>query len=118
MKKYLLLTLRGIAMGTADVIPGVSGGTIAFITGIYEELLRSIKSIDFKAISLIFKGKFADFWKQINGNFLISVFSGILISVFSLAKLMQYLLEYHPIPLWSFFWGSPKLAAIVLAGHP
>ena len=112
MKKYLLLTLRGIAMGAADVIPGVSGGTIAFITGIYEELLRSIKSIDFKAVSLIFKGKFADFWKQINGNFLISVFSGILISVFSLAKLMQYLLEYHPIPLWSFFMGLVGASAI------
>lgn len=101
-------------MGAADVIPGVSGGTIAFIMGIYGELLNSIKSIDGEAIKLFFSGKFAAFWKHINGTFLASLFLGILISVFSLAKLMKYLLEFHPIPLWSFFFGLILASAVYI----
>jgi len=92
-------------MGAADVIPGVSGGTIAFITGIYQELVDSIKSIDLSALKLFFSGKFSQFWKKINGGFLLSVVLGIGISIFSLAKLMQYLLVNHPIQIWSFFFG-------------
>lgn len=92
-------------MGGADVIPGVSGGTIAFITGIYEELLSSLKSIDLEAISLLVKLKLPDFWKKINGNFLITVLAGIATSVLSLARVMNYLLEAHPIYIWSFFFG-------------
>lgn len=93
-------------MGAADVIPGVSGGTIAFISGIYEELLSSIKSINFESIKLIFqRGGIAKFWKTINGNFLLAVFGGILISVFSLASLLQHLLKVYPILVWSFFFG-------------
>ena len=103
--RYPLLTLKGIAMGAADVIPGVSGGTIAFITGIYEELLRSIKSIDLAALKMLFTGKFKTFWQKINGNFLLAVVAGIGISIFSLARLMTWLLAHHPIPLWSFFFG-------------
>lgn len=103
--KYLLTAVKGMCMGAADVIPGVSGGTIAFMTGIYEELLGSIKSIDGTAVKLLFKGKIRELWKHINGNFLVSVFGGILVSVFSLAKLMQYLLDVHPIPTWAFFFG-------------
>lgn len=103
--KYLLTAVKGMCMGAADVIPGVSGGTIAFMTGIYEELLGSIKSIDGTAVKLLFKGKIRELWKHINGNFLASVFGGILVSVFSLAKLMQYLLDVHPIPTWAFFFG-------------
>lgn len=102
---YLLVTVKGLCMGAADVIPGVSGGTIAFITGIYGELVESIKSIDLEALKLLFTGKFRKFWIKINGNFLLSLVLGILISIFSLAKVMQYLLVYHPIPLWSFFFG-------------
>lgn len=103
---YLGIALKGIAMGAADVIPGVSGGTIAFISGIYEELLSSIKSINLQSIKLIpHKGGIAQFWKAINGNFLLSVFAGILISVFSLAALLQYLLKTYPILVWSFFFG-------------
>lgn len=105
LKKYLLVGLKGIGMGAADVIPGVSGGTIAFMTGIYEELVGSINSINGTAVKLLFKGKFRDFWKHINGNFLISVVAGILISIMSLAKLMTYLLNYEPIPTWAFFFG-------------
>jgi len=99
------VALKGIGMGAADVIPGVSGGTIAFMTGIYEELVGSINSINGQAVRLLFGGKFRDFWKHINGNFLVAVFAGILISVMSLAKLMTYLLAYLPVPTWAFFFG-------------
>lgn len=92
-------------MGAADVVPGVSGGTIAFITGIYEELIESIKSIDLDAVKLLFRLKTAAFWRKINGNFLVSVLCGIGISIFSLARLMTYLLAHHPIEIWSFFFG-------------
>ncbi|MBE6224330.1 MAG: DUF368 domain-containing protein [Bacteroidales bacterium] len=101
-------------MGAADVIPGVSGGTIAFIMGIYGELLNSIKSINGEAFRLFFSGKFAPFWKHVNGTFLASLFAGILISVFSLARLMKYLLEFHPIPLWSFFFGLILASAVYI----
>lgn len=107
-----MVALKGAAMGAADVIPGVSGGTIALITGIYQELIESIKSIDLSALKLLFSGKFAQFWKKINGGFLLSVVLGIGFSIFSLAKLMQYLLEYHPVQIWSFFFGL-ILASII-----
>lgn len=92
-------------MGGADVIPGVSGGTIAFITGIYSELVHSIKAIDVQAIKLLLSFKLKAFWKKINGSFLLAVVAGILTSLFSLAKLMLYFLETHPIRTWSFFFG-------------
>lgn len=92
-------------MGTADVIPGVSGGTIAFITGIYEELIHSIKSIDATAFRLLFAFRISEFWERINGRFLISILAGIVTSLVSLARLMTYLLEHHPILIWSFFFG-------------
>jgi putative membrane protein len=92
-------------MGGADVIPGVSGGTIAFISGIYDELINSIKSIDLDAFRLLLKFQIADFWKKINGSFLISVLAGMVTSLLSLAKLMTYLLEKYPISVWSFFFG-------------
>ncbi|MBQ2912525.1 MAG: DUF368 domain-containing protein [Bacteroidales bacterium] len=101
-------------MGAADVIPGVSGGTIAFIMGIYAELLDSIKSVNGEALKLLLKGKIGAFWKHINGTFLASLFAGILISVFSLAKLMKYLLEFHPVPLWSFFFGLILASAVYI----
>lgn len=104
-KDYLLLALKGIGMGAADVVPGVSGGTIAFIVGIYEELIDSIKSINLKTIKLFFTLRWVAFFKAINGSFLFSVLAGILISVFSLAKLITWLLETHPILVWSFFFG-------------
>ncbi|HMR57514.1 MAG TPA: DUF368 domain-containing protein [Cyclobacteriaceae bacterium] len=104
-KDYFLLLVKGVSMGGADVVPGVSGGTVAFITGIYEELIQSIKSIDMNAIKLLLRFRIAEFWKQINGNFLITLVTGILISLLSLSKLMLYLLEHHPISIWSFFFG-------------
>jgi len=92
-------------MGAADVIPGVSGGTVAFITGIYEELLHSINSIDKEALKLLAGLRIADFWKKINGSFLICVLGGIITSLLSLARLMTYLLANYPIQIWSFFFG-------------
>lgn len=109
-----MVCIKGIGMGAADVIPGVSGGTIAFLTGIYQELLDSIKSVDFKAIKLLFTFRIGKFWKKINGNFLFSLILGILISFFSLAKLMTYLMEHHPIPLWSFFFGLIIASAVLI----
>lgn len=94
-----------MGMGAADVVPGVSGGTIALITGIYEELINSIKSINLDAARLFFTGRWASFWKQINGNFLLAVFAGIFISVLSLARLLEYLLEHQAVLIWSFFFG-------------
>ena len=105
LKDYLFLALKGMAMGAADVVPGVSGGTIAFIVGIYDELINSIKSINVHSIKLLFTGKIAAFWKAINGNFLCSLLLGIGISVFSLAKLITYLLVHEPVLVWSFFFG-------------
>ncbi len=92
-------------MGGADVIPGVSGGTIAFITGIYEELINSIKSVDLEALQLLSRLDISNFWKKINGAFLFTVLAGVVTSLISLAKLMNYLLESYPIPVWSFFFG-------------
>ncbi len=101
-------------MGGADVVPGVSGGTIAFITGIYEELLGSISKINADAVKLLFQFRIKDFWTHINGTFLIVLLSGILFSVLSLARLITYLLEYHPIPIWSFFFGLIIISAILV----
>jgi putative membrane protein len=115
IKEYLLLTFKGMAMGAADVVPGVSGGTIALITGIYEELIFSIKSINLKAFKLLFAGKPAAFWKAINGNFLLSVVLGIGISIFSLAKGLTYLLHHYPILVWSFFFGLIIASTIYVA---
>ncbi|MCK5691215.1 MAG: DUF368 domain-containing protein [Bacteroidales bacterium] len=104
-----------MGMGAADVVPGVSGGTIAFITGIYEELINSIKGINLKAIKLFFTGRWFSFWKQINGNFLLAVFAGIAISVLSLAKVLEYLLENKPILIWSFFFGLVLASSYVVS---
>ena len=115
VKDYIMLFLKGISMGGADVIPGVSGGTIAFITGIYGELLHSINSFDKTAIQLLLKWKIPELWKHINGRFLITLLSGIFISILSLAKLIHYLLNNHAIQLWSFFFGLIIISSIVVS---
>jgi len=104
MKKYFLLYAKGIAMGAADVVPGVSGGTVAFITGIYDELLRSISSVPV-ALGLLLRGRIVDAWKAANATFLLVLLLGIMTSVLSLARLITYLLVEQPIPVWSFFFG-------------
>jgi putative membrane protein len=110
-----MLMLKGMAMGGADVIPGVSGGTIAFITGIYEELIDSIKSVDIEAFKLLLSFELKAFWKHINGSFLVAVLMGILISILSLARLVTYLMANHPIQLWSFFFGLIIISALMVA---
>lgn len=105
LKDYVLLVLKGVGMGAADVVPGVSGGTIAFIVGIYEELINSIKSVNLTSLRMLFSLKFGRFWKAINGNFLLAIISGIGISIFSLAKLITYLLVHEPVLVWAFFFG-------------
>lgn len=104
MKKQFLLYAKGMAMGAADVVPGVSGGTIAFISGIYDELLRSIASIP-EALVLLLRGKLKDAWQMANATFLLVLFGGILTSIVTLARVITYLLEHHPVPVWSFFFG-------------
>lgn len=101
-------------MGAADVIPGVSGGTIAFIMGIYDEFVGSIASINAEAAKLLLKGRFREFWKFINGNFLLSLITGIGISVISLAGLMQMLLNNYPIQTWAFFFGLIVASSIFI----
>ncbi len=114
LKDYLLIGVKGACMGAADVIPGVSGGTIAFITGIYDEFVGSIASIDSQALRLLLSGKLRDFWKHINGTFLLSIVCGIGVSVLALAGAMQYLLETHPIQTWAFFFGLIVASSIFI----
>ncbi|WP_152286542.1 DUF368 domain-containing protein [Flavicella marina] len=115
IKGYVTLFFKGVAMGAADVVPGVSGGTIAFISGIYEELLGSISSIGFGTLKTLKKEGVAASWKAINGNFLATLLFGIAVSVVSLAKGISYLLDTEPILLWSFFFGL-VLASVVFIG--
>lgn len=112
---YLIVTLKGIAMGAADVVPGVSGGTIAFISGIYEELIESIDRINLNTLKIWRKDGFRAAWTSINGTFLLALFSGIAISILSLAKAIKWLLHNEPILLWAFFFGL-VLASILFIG--
>lgn len=116
VKDYLLLFLKGIGMGAANVIPGVSGGTIALITGIFENLIDSIKSFDLKAVQFLLKFKIKDFIKHTDLFFLIAVFSGALVSVFSLAKILGFLFANYPIYIWAFFFGL-ILASVYFVGR-
>lgn len=103
--KYLINYLKGMAMGAADVVPGVSGGTIAFITGILSPLLEGVRRINLSLIPIIKQQGLKAAFMHINGPFLVCVFGGILTSIFSLAKLISYLLATYPIPVWGFFFG-------------
>ena len=115
IKDYLIIGLKGMGMGAADVVPGVSGGTIAFISGIYEELLGSISNVNLGLFKTLKKDGFKAAWTQLNGNFLASLFIGIFISIISLAKVIKYLLENEPILLWSFFFGLVLASIIYIA---
>lgn len=114
-KEYVIISLKGMSMGAADVVPGVSGGTIAFISGIYEELLNSISSFNFGLINTLRKEGIKKVWEKINGSFLTALFVGIFISIISLAKLIENILESHPILIWSFFFGL-VFASIIYIG--
>jgi len=115
MINYIFLVLKGIAMGAANVIPGVSGGTMALITGIFERLIDAIKFFNIKAIKLLFSLKFKEFAKHVDLYFLIAVFAGIAIAIITLAKLFGYLFENYPVYIWSYFFGL-VLASVYFVG--
>ncbi|GAB5565082.1 MAG: DUF368 domain-containing protein [Winogradskyella sp.] len=112
---YLVISFKGIAMGAADVVPGVSGGTIAFISGIYEELIESIDKVSLNVFKVWKKEGFKAAWSSINGSFLLALFSGIAISILSLAKLIKWLLHNEPVLLWSFFFGLVLASILYIA---
>lgn len=116
MKKYFALVLKGIGMGAANVIPGVSGGTIAMITGILEPLINAIKSFDLTALKLLFQGRFQELSQHINLPFLIAVFLGIGAAIISLARLFEYLFANFPVYIWSYFFGL-ILASVFFVGR-
>lgn len=111
----MVIALKGVAMGAADVVPGVSGGTIAFISGIYEELIDSISKVNLKTLKLWKEEGFSAMWSELNGNFLLSLLLGIGLSIISLAKLIRHLLETQPILIWSFFFGLVLASIIYVA---
>ena len=102
---YVVISLKGIAMGAADAVPGVSGGTIAFISGIYEELITTISGINLSLFRTLKKEGIIAFWKLLNGNFILSLLLGILVSYLTFMRIAKYLIEHHPILIWSFFFG-------------
>tara|TARA_R110001599_G_scaffold348452_1_gene575733 strand:- start:3041 stop:3979 length:939 start_codon:yes stop_codon:yes gene_type:complete len=114
VKEFILLYFKGIAMGSADVVPGVSGGTIAFITGIYETLLNAIRSVDLQALQYLKKFQIKALWKHVNGNFLLPLLAGIATSVLTLAKVITHLLAEYPIQVWSFFFGLIVISALII----
>ena len=109
---YFILVFKGMAMGAADVVPGVSGGTIAFISGVYEELIATLNSINLNSLKTLKLQGVSATWKKINGNFLLALFGGILLSILSLSKLVAWLLHEEPVLLWAFFFGL-VLASII-----
>lgn len=115
MKNYILIVLKGIGMGAANVIPGVSGGTIALITGIFERIINALKSLDIHAIKLLFKGRIKELFIYTDFYFLLAVFAGMIISVLSLARLFEYLFANYPVFIWSYFFGL-ILASVYFVG--
>lgn len=105
LQDYLIIALKGVAMGAADAVPGVSGGTIAFISGIYEELITSISNVNLSLFKTLKQNGIKAFWEQANGNFLLALLTGIIISFASFMSLAKYLIEEHPVLIWSFFFG-------------
>ncbi|RXP53388.1 DUF368 domain-containing protein [Lutibacter sp. HS1-25] len=115
--QYIIVLLKGTAMGAADVVPGVSGGTIAFISGIYEELLASISSVNLGTLKVLKNEGIKAAWNKVNGNFLLALLSGIFISILSLSKLISFLLENHPILVWAFFFGLVLASILYIASQ-
>jgi putative membrane protein len=114
VKEYILLYLKGIAMGAADVVPGVSGGTVAFISGIYEKLLTSIRNFNGKALGYLVKFKLKDLWQYVNGTFLLVLLAGIGTSILGLSKIVLHLLKTYPELIWAFFFGLVVASALVV----
>lgn len=105
IKDKILLILKGLAMGTANKVPGVSGGIVAFVAGFYEEFIYSLQRFNKKGFKLLFSGRFTSFYKYINGRFLSLLFLGMIISYFSISKLLDYLIIHYELYVWSVFFG-------------
>ncbi|MBR5167852.1 MAG: DUF368 domain-containing protein [Salinivirgaceae bacterium] len=105
MREHIAHFLKGFAMGVANVIPGVSGGTIALLTGIFERLINALKSFDVEAVRLLLKFKFKEFAQHVDFGFLVAVFLGVGVSIISVAKLLEFLFQSYPVYVWSFFFG-------------
>ena len=105
MREHLNLFLKGVAMGTANIIPGVSGGTIALITGIFERLINAIKSFNLKALRLLLNGRFSEFAKHTDLVFLLVLFAGVGFAILSLARIFEFLFKNYPVYIWSYFFG-------------
>ena len=116
MKDFIYNFLKGMGMGAANVIPGVSGGTIALITGIFERLINSIKSFNLTALKLFFTGKWKAFAEHVDLKFLVAVFLGIAAAILSVAKLFKFLFENYPVYIWAFFFGL-IIASIYYVGR-
>jgi putative membrane protein len=116
MKEFLIVVLKGIGMGAANVIPGVSGGTIALITGIFERLINAIKSFNLTAIRLLLKGKLNDFIRHTDFYFLLAVGVGIILAILSLARILDFLFSNYPVYIWSYFFGL-ILASVYFVGQ-
>jgi len=114
LNKYGLTYLKGLAMGAADIVPGVSGGSIALIAGIYQELLDSINAFNWNNLLLLKSFRIKEFYLRLNGNFLLSLVLGIMTSIFALSRVITYLMDEHPIPLWSFFSGLILVSAFLI----
>jgi len=115
LAQYFVITLKGMAMGIAELVPGVSGGTIAFVAGIYEEFISSINNVNLGTFKVLQKEGFKAFWKKLNGNFLVALFLGMGISIVTLSKTISWLIENKPIPTWAFFFGLVLASVIFVA---
>lgn len=113
--KDITVALKGFGMGAANVIPGVSGGTIALLTGIFGRIIDCLNSLmEIETWKLVLKGQWKEFWKKIDGRFLVALFIGVVASIFSLAKLMEYVLNYYPVQTWAFFFGMIAASGLVM----
>ncbi|CAB1064268.1 Arginine/ornithine antiporter ArcD [Olavius sp. associated proteobacterium Delta 1] len=117
VRKAMNLALKGLCMGSADVIPGVSGGTIALITGIYEDLIGALRSIDTKVVQKLLALDVKGIVAKVHVRFLLALFSGIFVAILSLARLMNYLLHHHPVPTWSLFFGLIAASTVMVGKH-
>ncbi len=113
--KHIIYFVKGLAVGVANIIPGVSGGTIALITGIFERLINAIKSFDIGALKLLFNGKFKEFASKTDLYFLLSIFFGVFFAIVALARIFDFLFTDYPVYIWSYFFGL-VLASVYFVG--